>query len=594
MEAQIIDSTIIVPTIVPKVILNNFSPPKAKISFQPENYSISFLNSQFADYDLFLSRTFVNDSLSNVSEYRSGFNNFSKYMNFNSNNLQLDTGKSISRISLILGTKREQLLFLDHKQRIGKNLIVTLLYNSIVSEGFLYHQFGKCKIFETTINYNFKRYSLLVNYNYHKVEAEENGGIADGQSSNGLSKSDYGLLKLNLVDGNTKLKRHVGGIQQSLKLFDNNPKQITDSINTSALFIGLNSSYKVFGRSYEGTNDSSFYSHFYINADSTKDSSSYNEFKNSVFLNHVFLSSSHIFSTSFFAGLTRSDIKEKNLIHESNLFYITPFASGKIDWYSFHVESDFQFVNVGSYKKYDHSFLLNLSKSFNSIFFNTIGGGFQISSICPEAISQHYYSNHFTWTNNFVNEKVSALNFNVGMVNKHVFLYGSFSKYEHKVYYNFEALPEQFNGNVNLVKTGLILSTRLKKFNFYSNSFYEQSDNSIVRLPNITLYGRITYKDYFFKKALLAEFGISGIYRTVYKANAYMPATGQYYLQDEKTVGGIPTIHLFANLEIGTAVIFLKIENISHNLFSGENELIPNYPVPPRTFKLGIRWNLRN
>lgn len=594
LQAQIIDSTISSPNILPKVILNNLSLPKSIIPFQPEDYLVSFLNSQFPYYDLFLSRAFVNDSLSLSSEYRSGFNSFSNYMNLNSNNLQLDTGKSISRLSLLLGTKREQLLFLDHKQRIGKNLIATLSYNSIVSEGFLYHQFGKTKAFETSINYNYKMYSLLVNYNFHKVEAEENGGIADGQSSNGLSKSDFGLLKLNLVDGITKFKSHFGGLRQSLKLFDNNPKQVVDSINSSALFIGFNSSYKVFGHSYEGTNDSSFYSHFYINADSTRDSSSYIEFENSLFLNHVFLSSSHLFSTSFFVGLLRNDIKEKNLNQESNLFYLTPFVTAKINWYSFHIESDFQFVKIGSYKKNDYSYNINLSKSFNTNIVNSIEGGFHISSIRPETVSQHYYSNHFAWTNSFLNEKISSLKFNVEMLNHHIFFYGSFSKYENKVYYNLEALPEQYNRNVNLVRSGIILSTRINKFNFYTNLLYERSDKSIVRVPEITIYGRIAYKDYFFKKALLAEFGLSGVYRAAYKANAYMPADGQYYLQDEKTVGGIPTLHLFANLDIGTAVIFLKIENISHNLFSGENELIPNYPVPPRTFKLGIRWNLRN
>ncbi len=558
-----------------------------------ENYQQTFLDFQFPDYDVLLSRANSSLRIPLANDYRFGFNCFSNYMRFKPSTLLLDTGQSISRLSLLLGTKREQLLFLDHKQNIGKNFTATLNYNSIASEGFLFHQFGKFKSFGLGLNYSNKIYSAISKYSYHKVEAEENGGIVIGQSIKGISKSDYGLLKLNLVNGSTKLKQHLAEIDQVLVLF-NRSNNLEDSIYSSKLSLGVNIKYVSFGHSYEGSNDSTFYDNFYINPDSTKDTSSYVEVCNKFFLQYKFESSINKFNFEIDAGLSRSDLSEKNLLKKNEYFYISPFTNVSINWKSYFVNADLQFVKSKSQKDNDKSLVLGLEKIFDSKIFTSLTCFYQLSEISPEVITSSYYSNHFIWDNNFVKEKVNNLKLAVDFFDGHLSFYNNYSIYTNKTYYDLNALPDQLKSKITLNETGAFIDSHFKKINFFTNLSTFISDNKIIQVPDLKLFGRVSFKDYFFKRALLAEFGISGVYTSAFMSNAYMPATGQYYLQNEQSVSGVPIINLFVNLHIGSATIFLKMENVNHKISNAENYILPNYPSPPRTFKFGLSWFLRN
>jgi len=587
-----IDSASIVLIVDSNSVCLTYSPISVDTSF--ENYRYYFFKGQIPEYDVLISRIKTVDTIPFADDYRIGFDNFSNFMNLKTNNLKIDTSKSLSRLSLILGSKREQLLFLDHKQKFGNRVIAGLFYNSIVSEGFLNHQFGKAKAFGLSFDYTSKKYLLLLNYYYHKVEAEENGGIAPNQEIGNLSKSDYGTLKTNLSDGLTNLKSHKVEINHTFLISKAHAKNQNDSIYNPRIFVGLNSTLYLFGHSYFGTSDSSFYANSFIDSDSTKDTTSFVEIRNNIFLNYKLNSVNNSVKYSFCVGLVRHDISEKRISDESNFFYHSPYLATSIAGKTFQVNGDFRFVISDSQKNNNSSIHVEAVKCFQNNFINSINLALKNSSLDPTSISSNYSSNHFKWKNNFSKEKMSSIYLHLNILNNHFSLFSQFTSYNNWVYYDQVASPSQLKGNNYVLENGVFFKTAIKKFSLQTNFICQYSNNNIIRVPDYKIYGRISIKDYFFKRALLAEFGLSCIYSSGYKANAYMPATGQYYLQDNQKIGNVPVINLFGNFVIGSATLFLKLENFGNNLIRGINFAIPDYPNPPRTFKLGIVWLLKN
>ena len=111
-----------------------------------------------------------------------------------------------------------------------------------------------------------------------------------------------------------------------------------------------------------------------------------------------------------------------------------------------------------------------------------------------------------------------------------------------------------------------------------------------MRLPDFSSYTSFIYENNFFKKALYGQFGIDVRYCTLYLADAYMPATGQFYLQNEKKIGNYAYVDLFANFRIKTFRFFLKYEHLNAGFSEKGYYTVPHYPMAGGTFKWGIRW----
>jgi outer membrane receptor protein involved in Fe transport len=73
-----------------------------------------------------------------------------------------------------------------------------------------------------------------------------------------------------------------------------------------------------------------------------------------------------------------------------------------------------------------------------------------------------------------------------------------------------------------------------------------------------------------------------------------MPATGQFYLQDEKEIGNYAYVDVFANFRIKTFRLFLKLEHLNAGFTERVYYTVPHYPMPGRTFKFGISWQFLN
>ena len=102
--------------------------------------------------------------------------------------------------------------------------------------------------------------------------------------------------------------------------------------------------------------------------------------------------------------------------------------------------------------------------------------------------------------------------------------------------------------------------------------------------------GSVFFEDYLFKKALHSRFGVDVYYSTAWNAYGYMPATGQFYLQDGKRTGNYPYIDVYAAFRVKGARFFFKLDHAFAGLFGNTYYGAAHYPLNGRTFKFGVDW----
>ena len=102
------------------------------------------------------------------------------------------------------------------------------------------------------------------------------------------------------------------------------------------------------------------------------------------------------------------------------------------------------------------------------------------------------------------------------------------------------------------------------------------------------------FEDKLFKGALESRVGIDIHYTADYYGPAYMPATGQFYVQREDFLNFYPAADLFINIKVKSVRAFVMFQNINLGLFAAGYFSAYRYPMPDRAFKLGLEWKFWN
>ena len=204
---------------------------------------------------------------------------------------------------------------------------------------------------------------------------------------------------------------------------------------------------------------------------------------------------------------------------------------------------------------------------------------------------QHYESNHFKWNNDFSNiyrthiggtfsipTRLFSLNVNVENVTKYI-------------YFNSDALPTQYSGNIQILAANLKQNFHVGKFWLENNVVYQlSSQQSLLPLPALTLYHNLYYDDVWFK-VLSMQIGVNVRYHSAYYAPSYMPATGQFYNQSKIMIGNYPVMNAYLNFHLKRTRFFFEYYHVNHLFMKGAYFSMPNYPIDPTITKIGVSWN---
>jgi hypothetical protein len=161
------------------------------------------------------------------------------------------------------------------------------------------------------------------------------------------------------------------------------------------------------------------------------------------------------------------------------------------------------------------------------------------------------------------------------------------------IYWDQEAVPRLYDSEL-LILSGFA-SKHFKLSGWHSDNkvlVQYTTVSEVLRLPLIALNTSNYWKQSLFKGALIADLGFDLYYTTRYKASAYMPATGAFYLQDEEDIGGYPFLNVFLSFRIQRTRMFVSYNNVLSGAGFVGNNFFTTYrqPMKPRHLRLGLVW----
>ena len=219
-----------------------------------------------------------------------------------------------------------------------------------------------------------------------------------------------------------------------------------------------------------------------------------------------------------------------------------------------------------------------------------------LKSTIPSYFIEHYYSNHYIWENNFNNTWSARAYGEVGIPYKYcdVKIGAGWQGLKNYIYFNKQVMPTQDNEHfIQIINADLQVNLSAWLLHWDNKvSFQYVNEPSILPLPMISAYSNFYFRHSFLKNDIFTlQIGVDCRYNTAYYANAYMPATGAFYLQDETLVGNYPLMNAYVNMHLKQFRVYLMCYNLSAAFMEPTYYAVPNYPLNPIMFKFGLSWN---
>ena len=206
----------------------------------------------------------------------------------------------------------------------------------------------------------------------------------------------------------------------------------------------------------------------------------------------------------------------------------------------------------------------------------------------------NYLSNHFIWKNDF--GKIRTVNFG-GTLNipfSGTTLSAEASNIQNFIYFGENFLPRQHGSNIQFLSARIDQRIKAGIFHWDNRITYQtSSDENVLPLPKLAVYSNLYLK---FKIATLyVQLGVDCDYYTKYYAPNYQPATASFANQHEVEIGNYPFMNAYANMKLSKTRFYVMFSHFNQGMFGDNNYFsLPNYPLNPRRFQIGLSIDFAN
>ena len=451
-------------------------------------------------------------------------------------------------------------------------------------------------------SYDGVHYKATGLFSTNSLSNQESGGLSSienginpfGQSGtvlpvniNGFSNYKYDLLYYN--------HEYSIGIERPVRI---NPDSVRMDYVPVTKFAHTFKFENARKRYYENSVEKTFYANTYGFGNQTNDTTSLQTITNnlSVSLAEEYNKWMQFGLTAFIENEVQRYVymqdNQLNLKFESNTKIGGVLSKQRGQKFRYSILGD---ITLLGFKAGDFSLKANVEGNFklwkDSI--SLIANGF-IRSDEPSFYLQHYQSNHFRWDNNFAKTYRTHVGGTFSIPTRLFSLNVSLENITQMIYFNQNAMPTQFPGNVQVIAANLRQDFHVGKFALDNTVVYQvSSQKSVLPLPMLTLYNNLYYHDLWFN-VLSVQLGVNLRYHTTYYAPSYMPATGQFYNQGTTLIGNYPEMSVYANFHLKRTRFFIEYYNISQMFINDGYYSMPSYPINPALIKIGISWNFYN
>jgi hypothetical protein len=163
------------------------------------------------------------------------------------------------------------------------------------------------------------------------------------------------------------------------------------------------------------------------------------------------------------------------------------------------------------------------------------------------------------------------------------------------VYFNSNAMPEQNKNNIYIMAYSLKSRFEFWKFGTENDVIWQLANTDSIHVPPLIFYNSTDFQNvfhFFTGGKLYTKIGFDVYYQNSYKPDAYMPATGVYYLQDNFSTGNKNIqVDFHITMKIKSVSFYFKYSHANAGYFNDLRQFTATrYPMLPATFSYGINW----
>lgn len=562
---------------------------------------------------------------------------FAAYMQNESNIVSYQSVLPYSELRYVMTAgDKEQHLNVKFGRQFSHNLFVSFAFNTDYSPGLFKNNKSINNYFWVNAHYltDNKRYGAMAYWYRNKLEMGENGGIVNDEDYSSHTESDNSVINVNLNSATNFVISSGAGIEQFFNLLPQK-KQVksttpptVDSITADTLLL-LDSLPIVpqaqtktrnftLGRlchSFSYLNNKLYYNEaspgvaFYqpfdtlFNITKSTDSTTVRAIRNTLKWNSLgYQKYNDDIPFYLYAGVTHGFYKVKhfdylegetllarnyNQLSVNGGIIINLFKSTRITGQGELVTLGYQigdFDIKGQWKQ----FLGTSAKNYGQATFDV-----ELQRQSANWFEEHYASNHFRWDNDF--NAATYLTLNLKYCYKQYCIGVKQTSISNLIYFGTDARPTQFDGLFSIREAYLSFYQSLGRFELEGFASLQKSSNEeVVHLPLLLGQLKFGYSQPIFHKAATLHPSLTVRYFTKYYADAYMPATRTFYLQNEVQIGNFPFIDLAIALQVKKANIYVAYSNMFLLTGNYNSFIAPHYPMRDSRIFIGVNWRLFN
>lgn len=530
------------------------------------------------------------------------------YYNTRTPYTRLDFSQSENRVKF-----NETRFNVFHSQNINPFWNATLRINLGKSAGQYNNQESRNNFITLYSSYNTEKLDIYGGFVSDLIANNENGGIKfDTLIFDGLETN---LINVNLKDSKTKFNStyfYITGEYRFGKTTELKPDSLGDPIENQKA-VALKTFRPVFGILFsseyqrhkheffenEDAENNFFEFSYYDDEAYNKDSVRYNKISNIVQLRQYENPNRKVsFSSRAFLGQESEHISMPGVVadftYRQNKNFTNIYAGGGI----FREKGKFWTWNFDG-----KIYLLGrragqtelngiISKPFRFLNDSTtalvISGS--INNKVADVFQQEFYSNHFQWKNDFKMEQTMEVKGSIVSKARKLKLSANYALVNNFFYNNEQGIPSQTGKELLILSAFADKDFNYRNLHFRTRVLWQKaSSDEFIHLPEFSAFISAYFR-FVISKVMHTQIGVDSRYNTKYYADRYSPATGLFYLQNEKKYGNFPYIDAYANLRLKRTTVFFKMINIGTRFLNGEYITSPNYPMPRSTFRFGVSW----
>lgn len=226
---------------------------------------------------------------------------------------------------------------------------------------------------------------------------------------------------------------------------------------------------------------------------------------------------------------------------------------------------------------------------------------------CPDFFEEYYFSNHLFWERDFDYKNTLTVDGSLR--------FPSFSFYEklglsasvelqnlsNYIYWDKNALPRQHDGTIQLLSFSLRERVSVWRFHWDNDFVFQKcSEEDVLPLPALNWYSTAYLRFDNLFHVLNLQIGVDARWNSAYYAPNYMPATGQFFLQDPDSelyqkYGDYMHMNAYLNFQLKRARFYLQMNHLNKLWTNNHNSMyMRGYAMDPSYLKFGLSVVLRH